>query len=361
MRDQGLVEGVVEPAYAVHSQNTADFFNFGRTQLVEIFFMVFIVVQSERKSSGQAFFITFMRVRLLGTAAGGGLPQWNCNCTNCRQARLSAGLVRPRTQSSVAISQDGRRWFLLNASPDLARQIEVFKPLQPTRFHPRGTPIQGVLLTNADLDHTLGLLSLREGPAFSIYASRETQAALSNHLGLLPVLQSFCPARVVRPATVDRRLRYADGSPSDLVYRAFPVPCKKPRFATTTKRGAIGYHIQDLKTGGRLIFVPEILTITAPLARFFNNCDLLLFDGTFWSNQEMAEQGITTRTAAEMGHVPLSGSEGSLEKLAGVTHPRKVYVHINNTNPILRENSPERRQTVKAGWRVGHDGMEFNI
>jgi pyrroloquinoline quinone biosynthesis protein B len=308
-----------------------------------------------------------MHVRLLGTAAGGGVPQWNCNCPNCKEARRGTGRVRPRTQSSAAFSADGNRWFLLNASPDIGRQIESFPPLQPARFHPRGTSIQGVLLTNADMDHTLGLLLLREGAVATIHASRETEVALTNGLGLLPALRSFCKTKIVRVSRAERRLRHADGSPSALSYQAFEVPGKRPRFAAKIKRGhsvasgAIGYKIRDLNTGGRLIYVPEILRVTESLAEFMNNCELLLFDGTCWSDDEMARRGIAGPTAAKMGHVPINGAGGSLRALAGVTFPRKVYVHINNTNPILFEKSPERRRVVAAGWQIGEDGMEFKI
>ncbi len=308
-----------------------------------------------------------MRVRLLGTAAGGGVPQWNCNCPICKDARRRTGRVRPRTQSSVAFSADGQRWFLLNASPDIARQIEAFPPLQPSKFHPRGTPIHGVLLTNADLDHTLGLLLMREGSVASIHASQETEAALTEGLGLLPTLRSFCKTKVVRVSQAERPLQYADGSPSPLVYRAFKVPCKRPRFAAKVRttepdgQGAIGYAIRDLKTGGRLIYAPEILKVTEDLAALMNDCELLLFDGTCWSEDEMARRGIAGPTAAKMGHIPINGEAGSLRALAGVTLPRKIYVHINNTNPILFEGSPERRRVIAAGWQIGEDGMEFKI
>jgi pyrroloquinoline quinone biosynthesis protein B len=308
-----------------------------------------------------------MRVRLLGTAAGGGVPQWNCNCQNCAEARRGNGRVRPRTQSSVAISADGKRWFLLNASPDIARQIESFPPLQPAGFQPRGTPIQGVLLTNADLDHTLGALLLREGSAATIHASWETEAALTDGLGLLPTLRSFCRTKVLRASIEERELPHADGSPSGLSCRAFAVPCKRPRFAAKIRArksnpgGAIGYQIRDLKTGGRLVYVPEILKITKTLAASMTRCDLLLFDGTCWSDDEMAARGIDGPTAAAMGHVPIQGEAGSLQMLAKAVRPRKVYVHINNTNPILFENSPENRRVLAAGWQIGEDGMEFEI
>src|SRR5260370_5551629 len=181
-----------------------------------------------------------MQIRLLGTAGGGGLPQWNCNCPNCREARLGFGLVRPRTQSSVAVSADGQRWFLLNASPDIARQIAAFPPLQPAAFHPRGTPIQAVLLTNADLDHTLGLLLLREGPALHIYASEATDAALTLGAPLLPIRDSFCSPKLFPASFQETPLTHRVGSPSALSYQAFAVPAKIPRFANIRDSQNVG-------------------------------------------------------------------------------------------------------------------------
>ncbi len=308
-----------------------------------------------------------MHVILLGTAAGGGLPQWNCRCRNCRAARTGSGLVRPRSQSSVAISADRKRWFLLNASPDLPRQIESFIPLQPSGPHPRQTPIQAVLLTNADLDHTLGLLSLRENPELLIYASAETQFALTQGLALLPTLNKYCQARVRQAPLTRQRLCHRDGSPSSLSFQAFRVPGKRPRFAARGKStklnggSAIGYKIYDGKTGGCLVYLPEILALTPEVISLVSDGDILLFDGSFWSENELAENGISGRLASQMGHIPIGGENGSLRGLTGVTAPQKVFVHINNTNPILRENSRERQQALAAGWIVGHDRMEFQL
>jgi len=308
-----------------------------------------------------------MHVMLLGTAAGGGVPQWNCRCRNCRMARAGLGQVRPRSQSSVAISADRRRWFLLNASPDLARQIEAFPPLHPTGRHPRQTPLQAVLLTNADLDHTLGLLSLRENPELLIYASEETQLALTQGLALLPTLSKFCKTKLLKASETRQRLRHLDGSACSLSFQAFRVPGKRPRFAVGRKAAAahgasaIGYKIVDEKTGGCLVYLPEILALTSQVISLIDDCDLLLFDGSFWSENELAENGITGRLASQMGHIPIAGEDGSLRGLAGMTAPQKVFVHINNTNPILRENSRERRLALAAGWEIGHDGMEFKL
>jgi len=308
-----------------------------------------------------------MQVILLGTAAGGGVPQWNCRCRNCRAARTGSGQVRPRSQSSVAISADRKRWFLLNASPDVARQIESFPPLQPTGRHPRQTPFQAVLLTNADLDHTLGLLSLRETSDLLIYASEETQLALTQGLALLPTLNRFCKTRVLPAPLAPQQLRHRDRSACSLSCQAIRVPGKRPRFAagrpTAAARGsfAVGYKIYDGKTGGCLVYLPEILALTPEVVSLLDDCDLLLFDGSFWSEYELAENGIKGRSAAQMGHIPIGGKSGSLRGLSGVATPQRILVHINNTNPILRENSRERRQVLAAGWTVGQDGMEFEI
>ena len=311
-------------------------------------------------------FRSVMRIRVLGTAAGGGFPQWNCNCHNCREARTNPAGAHPRTQSSIAISADGERWFLLNASPDLAAQIAVFPPLQPTRFPIRGTPIEAVLLTNADLDHTLGLLSLRENPTLSIYASPETRSDLTEGSAPLSVLGKFCTMRWFPVSLTEEPLLQADGSASLLSYMAFPVPGKPPKFArrSTAQHGAgdsVGYRIRDTTTGGTLIYAPDVLDLSGGLATRLDDCDLLFFDGTFWSETEMSDRKINDVTARDMGHLPISGSCGSLEGLKTVSRPSRIYIHINNTNPILLETSPERAAVRAAGWTVGEDGMEFQV
>jgi len=308
-----------------------------------------------------------MHVILLGTAAGGGVPQWNCRCRNCRAARTGSGRVRPRSQSSVAISADRKRWFLLNASPDLARQCESFPPLHPTGRHSRQTPLQAVLLTNADLDHTLGLLSLRETSSLLIYASKETQFALTKGMALLPTLNKFCKTKICPVPFTRQRLRHVDKSACSLSFQAFRVPGKQPRFAAGRKTAkangssAIGYKIVDEKTGRCLVYVPEMLALTPKVVSLLGDCDLLLFDGSFWSENELAENGIVGRSASQMGHLPIAGENGSLRGLSRVAGPQKIFVHINNTNPILRENSRERRQVLAAGWEIGQDGMEFKL
>jgi pyrroloquinoline quinone biosynthesis protein B len=307
-----------------------------------------------------------MRIRLLGTAAGGGVPQWNCNCVVCRTARATPDRVRPRTQSSVAFSADDRHWFLLNASPDISWQIEAFPPLHAPAGKPRGSAIEGILLTNADLDHTLGLLSLREGDRLFIHATAAVRRSLTEGISIAPLLGKFCGLEWIEPPAEVAVLRYGNGGQSGMSYRVLPLPGKAPRFvndsgASEQSRHVIGYRILDERTGGRLIFLPDVSRITPQLATLLSQCDALLFDGTFWSENEMLERGVGTLSASEMGHLPVSGDGGSLNALADLKVKHKIYFHINNTNPILLEDSPERAAVVRAGWAVAMDGMELII
>jgi pyrroloquinoline quinone biosynthesis protein B len=306
-----------------------------------------------------------MRIRLLGTAAGGGVPQWNCNCAVCREARAGSGRVEPRTQSCVAISADDRRWFLLNASPDLRGQIEAFPPLHPFSDRVRISPIEGVLVTNADLDHTLGLLLLREGEKLPVHATHQTRRSLTEGLLLGPVLESFCGLDWIEPPHELSPLQLRDGSPSGLRYQAIEVGGKPPRFAkdlpTSSGGIVIGFRILDERTGGRLVFLPDVAGLNDALLAQISDCDVLLFDGTFWSETEMSERGVGVATAASMGHVPISGASGSFALLAGVKAAKKIYIHINNTNPILLQDSTERQRVEAAGWTIGRDGMEFVV
>jgi len=305
-----------------------------------------------------------MQIHLLGTAAGGGVPQWNCNCAVCAEARAGSGRVQPRTQSSVAISADGRSWFLLNASPDIRAQIENFPPLHPSSGKTRNSPIEGVLLTNADLDHTLGLLLLREGEKLCIHATTNVRRALTEGISFQSALESFCGTRWIEPATKPEPLLRRDGLASGLLYEAMPLSGKSPRFMKSgmaTTGNVVGYHITDVKTGGRLLFLPDVAELNETVLRRLSECDALLFDGTFWSENEMPERGLGTLSAADMGHAPISGARGSLKTLAKLKVPNKIYTHINNTNPILIDDSPECAAVKAAGCVVGRDGLALKI
>jgi pyrroloquinoline quinone biosynthesis protein B len=305
-----------------------------------------------------------MKIRLLGTAAGGGFPQWNCQCVNCREARSGSGRARPRTQSSVAISANDRDWFLLNASPDIRFQIESFHPLHPPLDRSRGTPIQAVLLTNADLDHALGLLALREGARLKVHATESTQRSLSSSFDLAGLMNVFCGIEWMAPAKSESPLLTSTGTESGLEYRALALPGKSPRWEKSSPASvgdSIGYWIVDLRSGGRLLFMPDVEALTSEAIALMQQSDVILFDGTFWSETEMIDAGLSKTTAKQMGHMPISGEEGSLSHLAKAKTRKKIYLHINNTNPILLEGSAERQAVEEAGIVVGMDGMDFEI
>ena len=302
-------------------------------------------------------------MRLLGTSAGGGFPQWNCGCLGCDAARERPTEVKARTQSSVAVCSYVQRWFLLNASPDIRFQIEAFPPLRPSTSGARSTAIAGVLLTNADLDHTLGLLLLREGGRIPIYATRTVRSALERGLGLPALLEKYGGAEWHQPTHALTPLLAADGTPTGLSCAAFSVPGKPPRYlegeADAHPNDNVGYRLVDEATGGRLLFIPDCAAIDSTLGAELASCDALLFDGTFWSEHEML--GLGGRPASAMAHLPVGGGQGSLRALASLAIPRKIYVHVNNTNPLLLPESPERAAVLAAGLEVGEDGMELRL
>ncbi len=305
-----------------------------------------------------------MRIRLLGTAAGGGVPQWNCNCPICREARSGTGRVQPRTQSSVAISADDQYWFLLNASPDICAQIEAFKPLQPAALVTRGSRIQSVLLTNADLDHTLGLFLMREGEQLLIHATNTVRNSLTEGISLTSTMTAFCGIQWINPPAELSPLLNRDGSESGILYQTVPLDGRQPRFSRTASPAldpVVGYLFIDQKTQGRLFFLPDVAVMDAQLTHLLAECDVVLFDGTFWSENEMQQRGAGTLAASEMGHVPISGAGGSLQVLSQLDVKHRIYVHINNTNPILLADSAERAAVLATGCIVGNDGMEFYI
>ena len=297
-----------------------------------------------------------MWVRVLGSAAGGGFPQWNCACPPCRAVRDGSRPARPRTQSSVAVSADRRRWTLLNASPDVRAQLGSCPDL-----HPDGAgevPLQGVLLTDAELDHTLGLLLLREGGGLVVHATEATRDTLYDGTALLRTLEAYCPVQW-RPVVPGADVPLGDG----LSYRAFDVPTtKRPRFGSGPREGrVVGYRLTDERSGRALVHLPVLQELTPAVCAQLEDCACLLVDGTCWSDDELVRLGRGSRTAREMGHLPISGPGGSLEQLAALPIERRVYVHVNNTNPILLEDSPERRAVEEHGLEVAVDGLDLEV
>ncbi len=302
-----------------------------------------------------------LHVILLGTAAGGGFPQWNCWCPACRTARTEPDRASRRSQSSAAISADGERWFLLNASPDVRDQLSCL----PSTARPgiRHASIEGILVSDAELDHTLGILLLREAGWLQLYLTRPVQSILENDSRILPVTRAFAQLEM-HELSLDRStgLSYRDGSASGLSVRAFAVPADPPRFASSDQVGhTVGFILRDESTGGTCAYVPGCGDLDQELIRRLENVDLVLFDGTFWSDDELIALGIGQRRAREMDHLPVSGADGSLRHLAEISGPQKVYTHINNTNPMLLEDSRERAAVDQAGLTVGFDGMSFRL
>ncbi|MFE5403309.1 pyrroloquinoline quinone biosynthesis protein PqqB [Streptomyces sp. NPDC056580] len=295
-----------------------------------------------------------MLLRVLGSAAGGGSPQWNCGCPVCAAVRSRPGLAR--TQSSVVVSADRRRWFLINASPDVPTQIEDFPGLHP--HDDRTTPLEAVLLTDAELDHTLGLLLLRQARALRLYATATVHKTLTDGSGILRTLERYCPVewRAVVPGT---GLALADG----LSCRAFDVPTtKRDRFEAGLDSGrVVGYRLTDERSGGSLVYLPGVQSLTEAVRAEIRGCACLLIDGTCWHDDELVRLGLAGKTSREMGHLPMAGPDGSLAQLPSLSVGRTVFVHMNNTNPVLLENTPERRALEESGMEVAMDGLEVQV
>jgi pyrroloquinoline quinone biosynthesis protein B len=300
-----------------------------------------------------------MQVVLLGTAAGGGFPQWNCWCPSCRVARSDPRRAQPRTQSSAAVTADGERWFLLNASPDVREQLARLPTPVPTGY--RHVPVAGTIATDAELDHTLGITLLREGRELQLYATTAVRVVLERDSRVLPVTKAFASvAEIDLPLGIEVPLCYPNGSGSSLSVEAFPVPGGPPRFARESIVGhTVGLIVRDSSTGGSCAFVPGCGGLDDSITARLASSDLVLFDGTFWTDDELISLGIGERTARQMDHLPVSGPEGSLERLAQLPSRYRVYTHINNTNPMLLEDSPERALVERRGLAVGMDGMTF--
>jgi pyrroloquinoline quinone biosynthesis protein B len=299
-----------------------------------------------------------MHVLILGSAAGGGLPQWNCRCPICALAREDETRVRPRTQSSIAVSPDGERWLLVNASPDIRQQL-FDNPAMHPRTGLRHSPIHAVLLTNGDVDHVAGLLTLREGQPFTLYGT----AGILDSVNANRVFDVMAAGVVARePIALDRRFEPVPG----LHVTLFAVPGKVPLWLEdeTLEIGAetettVGAMIEA--GGRRLAYIPGCARVTADLKSRIAGVDALLFDGTVLLDDDMIRAGVGTKTGWRMGHVPMTGAGGSIAALSDVAIGHRVFVHINNTNPVLVEASDARREVEAAGWTVAHDGLTLTL
>jgi pyrroloquinoline quinone biosynthesis protein B len=306
-----------------------------------------------------------MLIRILGSAAGGGFPQWNCGCPNCRGLRDGTVRARARTQECVAVSADGATWLLLNCSPEIRQQIEDFPGLHPRA--PRDSPIAAILLTNGDLDHCLGLLSLRESHRLVVYATEPVRRGFVEDNVLYRTLERFpgqLTWRTLKPGG-EAEIVGPDGRGSGLTVTPLAVPGKPPihleHRGTRAAEDNIGVRVGERATGRVLAYCSAAAAVTDEMLGALDGADAVFFDGTFWSSDELPAQGLGGKRAEDMAHLAVGGPAGSLARLAGVRARRRVYIHINNTNPMLREDSAERAQVAAAGWDIAWDGMEITL
>ena len=301
-----------------------------------------------------------MHIRVLGSAAGGGFPQWNCNCRNCDGVRKGTIRARPRTQSSIAVSAERVDWTLFNASPDLLTQFRAFRELQPARAV-RDTAVRAIVLIDAQIDHTTGLLMLREGGRLAIHCTPEVRDDLSRGHALFNVLDHFCGVdwHPIEPGATFSIEGMGPLSFTAVALRSKPPPYS-PRRNEPRPGDNIGVRIADPRTGRSLFYAPGLGEIEPHLLPFLEGADCLMLDGTFWTDDELVRLGISGKRARDMGHLPQSGPGGMLQALKPLA-ARKILIHINNTNPILDEDSAERAALEGAGIEVAYDGMELEL
>jgi len=308
-----------------------------------------------------------MKLIILGSAAGGGFPQWNSNAAACRRARSGDPAALSRTQSALAVSADGQSWYVLNAAPDLRAQIQATPALWP-RDGLRGSPIAGVVLTGGDVDAIAGLLHLRERHRFTLHATPSVLGVLESNR-IFDVLARDCVTRHALPLDQPVTLAPPEGRAPALQLRAFAVPGKVPLYLEGPNFDPSKFVEDDTTVGLEFwqdggphgFFIPGCATMTATLATRLEGAQLVLFDGTLWTDDEMIRLGLGTKTGRRMGHISVDGPNGAISSFARLGVARKIFVHINNSNPMLLADSAERRAVLAAGWDVAHDGMELTL
>jgi pyrroloquinoline quinone biosynthesis protein B len=310
-----------------------------------------------------------MIIKVLGSAAGGGFPQWNCNCHNCAAVRSGRPGFRARTQSSLAVSRDGANWVLLNASPDLRQQIAQTPELHASpKLGLRHSPIKAAVLTNGDVDHVIGLINLREAQPFSIYGTERVLDIVKSN-SVFQVLAAPLVPRVTLPLDKPVAIKGA-GVDLGLTVEAFAVPGKVALYLEDASAGedfgtqegdTIGLKVSDPAAKKTFFYIPGCATIDGPLSERLKGASIVFFDGTLFTDNEMIEQGLLDKTGARMGHISMSGPSGSIAAFSKLGVGRLIYVHINNSNPALDENSAARKTIEGAGWEVGYDGLEVRL
>ena len=296
-----------------------------------------------------------LRILILGSAAGGGLPQWNCGCPNCVKAR--AGEIPSRSQSSIAVSANGDDWAIINASPDVRYQIAACPALHPTG--PRISPIRSVFVTNGDIDHIAGLLTLRERQPFTLFATSEIGKVLGENRIFDAVNREVVPRETV---TLGAPFELAPG----VTATPFSVPGKVPLFmegetVDTELEGEQTIGVALGAGGATAYYIPGCAKLTPALEDRLRGAEMVIFDGTVWLNDEMARRGVGQKTGARMGHMSMTGDQGSIAAFAPLDVKRKIFVHMNNTNPVLDPSTTERAEVEAAGWTIAEDGMELTL
>lgn len=303
-----------------------------------------------------------MKIRVLGAGAGGGFPQWNCNCHNCQRLRNGQINAKARTQSSIAISTNNRNWLLFNTSPDIRSQLEAFPAIQP-KTGIRDTGITAILLIDSQIDHTTGLLMLREGKPLNVYCTEMVKQDLTTGFPIFNMLTDYCTVNH-HPIAFDNTGFSIPGI-DDIRLYAHALKSKAPPYSPHRNDphdgDNIGVIIEQISTGKKLYYAPGLGEIEPQVFAAMQSVDCLLVDGTFWTDDEMCTQNISHKKAREIGHLPQSGAGGMIEVLNGIDKARKILIHINNTNPILDEDSPERKQLDIAGIEVAYDGLEIDL
>ncbi|WP_443191860.1 pyrroloquinoline quinone biosynthesis protein PqqB [Pseudomonas indica] len=304
-----------------------------------------------------------MHIQILGSAAGGGFPQWNCNCRNCRGVRDGSLRAQPRTQSSIALSDNGVDWILCNASPDIRAQIEAFPALQPAR-KVRDTAIGGIVLLDSQIDHCTGLLTLREGCPHQVWCTEMVHQDLTTGFPLFNMLKHWNGGLLWNPIDLDGEPFVIPACP-DLRITAVPLRSSAPPYSPHRNDphpgDNIGLFVEDAKTGGKLFYAPGLGQVDDALLALMAKADCLLVDGTLWRDDEMRVCEVGDKLGSEMGHLPQSGPGGMISVLDGLPAPRKILIHVNNTNPILDVDSPERESLAEHGIEVAWDGMNIRL
>lgn len=304
-----------------------------------------------------------MKIQVLGSSAGGGLPQFNCNCNNCKAYREGSTTVKRRTQSSITISEDGENWVLFNASPDILEQIHNSPFLHPTKL--RETKIKAIVFIDGQIDHTTGLLMLREGCPHEVYCTKEVNEELNTSFPLFKMLKHWDGGGTNYHEIVPNNTQFSIPVMPNYEFYAHPLISNAPPYSKYRDKPRagdnIGVVVVNKKTDKRLFYLPGLGVLEDHIIEEMAKADVLLIEGTLWTNDEMIKGNFSKKLGTEMGHIPLNGENGLIKVLDSLEKPRKILIHINNTNPILDESTKEYKELISHGIEVSYDGMSIEI